>query len=129
MIRKHWDKKYNETHKEERAAHRAWMKENDKHYNASALVRRYRQSDLLYNRGECTITAEWVEEHIYTSRCFYCGCDDWHLLGCDRINNLKPHTPENVVPCCKRCNELRQRRDFKSFFLERFTETQVQDQL
>lgn len=122
-MRKDWDKKYNATHKEQRAEHRAYLKANDKHYNAGALVRRYRQSDLKYGRGECTLTAEWVENNIYTKECLYCGESDWHELGCDRIDNSKPHTPGNVVPCCKRCNERRQRREFIPYFSERFMET------
>ena len=123
MERKHWDKKYNETHKKERAAHRAYLKENDKHYNASALVRRYRQSDLKYARGVCTLTAEWIEQNIYTKECIYCGEKDWHKLGCDRIKNYYPHRPNNVVPCCKRCNELRGLKDFVPYFEMRFMET------
>ena len=127
MDRKKWDKKYAITHKEHRAEHRAFLKENDKHYNAGRLVRRYRQSDLKYNRGECTITAEWLEENIYTKPCLYCGETDWHKLGCDRIDNLKPHTPNNCIPCCKRCNEVRQRKDFLDYYYERYTEMQIQE--
>ena len=120
MSRKDWDAKYNVTHKEERANHRAFLKENDPHYNAGRLLRRYRQSDIQYNRGQCTLTAEWIEENIYKKGCLYCNETDWHKLGCDRVDNSKPHTPNNVVPCCKECNQKRQRRKFLDYFYERF---------
>ena len=50
---------------------------------------------------------QWVVDNIYSNGCIYCGETDWRKLGCDRINNNKPHTKDNVVPCCKRCNKLR----------------------
>lgn len=74
---------------------------------AIQLVKRYRQSDRETKRGECTLTAKWVVENIYTRRCLYCGESDWRVLGCDRKNNDKPHTPENVVCSCYMCNNKR----------------------
>lgn len=49
----------------------------------------------------------WMVENILDQECAYCGESDWHKLGCDRINNNKPHTKDNVIPCCKRCNIIR----------------------
>lgn len=68
------------------------------------LLYAYKQKDKLYNRGECTLTADWIVEHIFNEPCHYCGESDWHELGCDRIDNSLPHTPDNVVPCCYHCN-------------------------
>lgn len=127
MTTTEYNKNYNSTHKEKRAAYRAWMKENDMNYNATAKIRRYRQSDLQYNRGECTLTPEWFIEKIYHKSCVYCGETDWHKLGTDRIDNSKPHTPDNVVCCCKDCNQYRQRRDFVEYFRERYTEKVIQN--
>lgn len=101
--------------KEERAEYRSFMKENDKNYNAGSKIRRYRQSDLLYKRGECTLTNEWFIENILNKKCIYCGETDWHLLGADRIDNSKPHTEDNVVCCCKRCNERKQHTPWRMF--------------
>ena len=50
---------------------------------------------------------EWIVEHIFTEPCHYCGKTDYHELGCDRIDNALPHTPDNVVPCCAECNKKR----------------------
>ena len=71
---------------------------------AAMLVNDYKKEDKKYNRGECTLTADWIVENIFSQPCNYCGETDWHELGCDRIDNNLPHTPDNVVPCCYRCN-------------------------
>lgn len=85
---------------------------------AYALQRSYRHNDEKYNRGECTITAQWIIENIFTSKCYYCGKTDWHELGCDRIDNSKPHTPDNVVCCCKDCNSKRGKKEFEEYLME-----------
>lgn len=72
---------------------------------ASNLSTAYKQEDEKHNRGECTITKEWIVDNIFSGqKCVYCGETDWHKLGCDRIDNSLPHTPENVVCCCGECN-------------------------
>ena len=87
-----------EQRKKEKAEHAAKMA------RAHNLVTKYRQSDKYHNRGETTITGKWVYENIFNKPCHYCGETDWFKLGCDRIDNTKPHTPDNVVPCCHSCN-------------------------
>ena len=74
---------------------------------AGTLLGTYKQSDKKQNRGECTLTADWIVENIFNQPCHYCGKTDWHELGCDRIDNSLPHTPDNVVPCCCECNKKR----------------------
>ena len=46
-----------------------------------------------------------VFENILTKPCVYCG--DTYRVGCDRIDNSKGHTKDNVVPCCIECNTAR----------------------
>lgn len=41
-------------------------------------------------------------KNILKSQCIYCGSKE--KLGCDRIDNSKGHTYDNVVPCCYICN-------------------------
>lgn len=82
---------------------------------ASYLVGNYQKQDKNAKRGECTITAKWIVENIFTSKCSYCEKTDWTKLGCDRIDNSKPHTPDNVVPCCEECNIKRNKKDYKEF--------------
>ena len=125
-------KKYT-TEEERKAARKEYYKEYDKardrkeyfkEYNktpmgrAVRLVAKYKQSDKKYNRGECTLTAKWVVDNIFPKPCIYCGESDWKKLGCDRIDNSKPHTPDNVVPCCEECNKKRHRKPFEEFLNE-----------
>lgn len=72
---------------------------------AANMVGSYKRADKEMNRGECTLTAKWVVENIFTSKCVYCGENDWKELGCDRIDNSKPHTEDNVVCSCEACNK------------------------
>jgi hypothetical protein len=46
-----------------------------------------------------------MKENITSKSCIYCG--DTEDLGCDRIDNSKGHTMNNIVPSCKICNYAR----------------------
>lgn len=114
-----YNKEYKQTHKEEIAS---WMKNyrktnkeairiKEKEYQksqraqAAFRVNRYNQNDI--KRGFNTdnnISPEWMVNNIFTSKCVYCGDQDWTHLGCDRIDNNKPHTADNVVCSCGLCN-------------------------
>ena len=71
---------------------------------AENLLRMYKQSDKNANRGKCTLTAKWIIENIFTQKCSHCEENDWTKIGCNRLDNNLPHTPENVEPCCFKCN-------------------------
>lgn len=94
---------YNTEHKEDIAKYQAEYYQTKKG-KAKHLFNTYKSSDKKYNRGECTLTAEWIVENIFSQPCHYCGRTDWRKMGCDRIDNSLPHTPDNVVPCCYHCN-------------------------
>ena len=88
-------------------------KKNKNRYNAFketqigrafSLISGYNGSDKKYNRGKGDITPEWIVENIFTKKCAHCDETDWHKLGCNRLDNSKPHTMDNVEPCCKKCN-------------------------
>lgn len=79
------------------------------------LLDNYKRNDKDANRGECTLTPEWIVENIFSQPCHYCGKTDWHELGCDRIDNSLPHTPDNVVPCCWECNNKKQKTPYDEF--------------
>lgn len=87
---------------------------------ANILVGSYRRNDRKHNRGECTITKEWIVDNIFSQPCHYCGETDWHKLGCDRIDNDLPHTPENVVPCCWECNNKKHTTPYEEFIKTHF---------
>lgn len=97
------------------------INERTKHYRktpmgrASYLKTGYCRLDKIANRGECTLTAQWIAENILSKPCHYCGESDWTKIGCDRIDNDKPHTPDNVVPCCHSCNSKRKKMNYEDF--------------
>lgn len=107
---KEWRENNKEQIKEWRRCNREHLSEYSKAYlktpigRACNLRNSYMHNDKKHNRGECTLTAQWIVENILFKPCHYCGETGWEIIGCDRIDNSKPHTPDNVVPCCKHCN-------------------------
>ena len=69
------------------------------------LLSAYNRLDKKYNRGEGDLTAKWIVDNIFSKQCVHCGESDWRKIGCNRIDNSKPHTMDNVEPCCKECND------------------------
>jgi len=63
---------------------------------------RYKKRDgvLDYTRQEFY---EWIEN----SHCYYCGSNETHTLGLDRINNDEGHKKDNVVVACELCNSTK----------------------
>ena len=96
--------KYRETHKDKIAESKR------KYYNtpmgrASHLLSTYRRMDIRNGFGDCIdFDAQWIVDNIFTQKCAHCDCTDWHKLGCNRIDNSKPHTIDNVEPCCWKHN-------------------------
>lgn len=110
-------KYYTENKERKLEQHKYWSK-NTQMGRASNLVNAYKQLDKKRNRGECTLTAKWMVEHIFSQKCVYCGESDWTKLGCDRIDNSKPHTEDNVVCSCWDCNNKRRKKPFEEFLAE-----------
>lgn len=72
---------------------------------AKTLLAGYKKADEKANRGECTLTVDWIIKHIFSGQiCPHCGESDWRKLGCNRLDNSLSHTPDNVEPCCYKCN-------------------------
>lgn len=96
---------------------------------ANSLLCAYRQNDKKYGRGECTLTAEWIIDNIFSKPCTHCGETDWHKLGCNRLDNSKPHTPDNVEPCCKECNNKLARIYYKKYQAKKVYQYTLKDEL
>ena len=70
---------------------------------ASKMISSYRNKDLHQTPNSiCDIDIDWMIENIFRQPCVYCG--DTERIGCDRLDNTKGHTKDNVVPCCYDCN-------------------------
>lgn len=85
--------------------------EYNKSYSKTPMGRAQRQFQQYKNMDKrngfgnvIDFDARWIVEHIYTKKCAHCDETDWHKLGCNRLDNSKPHTIDNVEPCCFRCN-------------------------
>lgn len=87
-----------------------WSKDyRKKHINtpsgrASNLISSYNEADKKANRDKGDLTAEWIVENIFAKPCAHCGKEGWRIIGCNRLDNSKPHTMDNVEPCCRSCN-------------------------
>lgn len=75
---------------------------------ASKMIAAYKHIDLKNNYALSDITIDWFIDNIMNQPCVYCG--DTKQVGCDRIDNGKGHTMDNVVPCCFDCNCARNNR-------------------
>lgn len=96
-------KKWREDNKEhDKERHRQYL--NTPMGRASHLCSHYRYQDKIHNRGEGDLTAKWVLENILSKPCAHCGKTGWDVIGCNRLDNSKPHTMNNVEPCCFDCN-------------------------
>lgn len=73
---------------------------------AKMLMSHYRYSDKRDGYKETVdFDSEWMIENILFKPCAHCGESDWHKIGCNRLDNTKGHTKDNVEPCCKPCND------------------------
>lgn len=71
---------------------------------ASKMCSAYRLRDRK-KRAEFNLTSDWLIKNILFQKCTYCGTSE--NIGCDRIDNKKGHTKDNVIPCCYVCNTVR----------------------
>lgn len=78
---------------------------NTKMGRAAYLLNGYNKEDEKRGRGKGDLTAKWIVDNIFSKPCVHCGESDWRKIGCNRLDNSKPHTKNNVEPCCKECND------------------------
>lgn len=74
-------------------------------WRAYMLVTHYNKMDKDSCRGKGDLTAKWIVDNIFTQPCAHCGKTGWDIIGCNRLDNSKPHTMDNVEPCCEECNK------------------------
>lgn len=105
---KEYNRQYYLKHREEIIAQKT---EYNKSYNKTQMGRaqkqfqQYKFMDKRNGFGDVIdFDAKWIVDNIYTKKCAHCDETDWHKLGCNRLDNSKPHTKDNVEPCCFHCN-------------------------
>ena len=86
---------------------------------ANYLCKNYKQQDKKRGVGEGDLTAKWILENILTKPCAHCGNEGWQIIGCNRLDNSKPHTMDNVEPCCLDCNNKLARDEERTKYLNR----------
>lgn len=72
---------------------------------ASKMISTYKNKDKKNSTKICDISIDWMIENIFKKECTY--CQSKINIGCDRIDNLKGHTKDNVLPACVTCNTAR----------------------
>lgn len=96
------------TEEERKDAHREavikYRKEHPIETRACMLLQDYQIRDEQQNRGKGDLTVQWIIENIFSKPCVHCGKIGWDVIGCNRLDNSKPHTKDNVEPCCEKCN-------------------------
>ena len=79
---------------------------------AKNMVNRYRWMDReRFGDDSKTITAEWFLKNIAYKPCAHCGKQGIGLIGCNRLDNSKGHTEDNVEAACFKCNCKENNRD------------------
>lgn len=100
-----YKEKFKETHKKWKYN---WNKEyqNTLKGTANRRIQSYKKmdEDRGFGKDALDFDSEWMIENILLKPCVHCGETDWHKIGCNRIDNTKPHTKDNVEPCCRSCN-------------------------
>lgn len=93
-------------------------------YRAKSLLCKYNIRDRNNGLGKGDLTPEWIVENIFTKPCAHCGKKGWDVIGCNRLDNTKPHTMDNVEPCCGECNvklALKERGGYSSQYRKKHT--------
>ena len=80
-------------------------RENREPNRTRGCVHAYKKYDEEHKYNICDFDVKWFRDNISSKPCIYCGYTK--KIGCDRIDNSKGHTKDNVVPCCHECNTAR----------------------
>lgn len=89
-----------------------WYRENLESARWSSLKATAKSKGLLLSITKF----DFVE--LTKKRCFYCGgrSSDRGYVGLDRVNSLLGYVLENVVPCCRRCNTMKNDMSISEWF-------------
>lgn len=102
-----------------------WKNSNGcKHCNSAFLEPSYNNLLMVYKQGATNRGIQWDlsnEEFLslITKDCYYCGespsirehdnsVNKLAVMGIDRVDNSKSYVYSNCVPCCTKCNFMKQ---------------------
>ena len=89
----------------------------EKKINPIGHYREYADSAAKRNLSFYMTIDEFTE--IVTKPCYYCKkYEDNEVIGIDRINSFIGYNIENIVPCCKLCNTMKQQLTTNEFALQ-----------
>lgn len=106
--------------------HKHYSRRDPKEIASTHIFRQYKNSSKK-RFGELKLTKEQVDSLI-NQNCVYCGASprERYVMvshyavktianGIDRVDNSKPYTLDNCVPCCKTCNLMKHKLTVETF--------------
>lgn len=89
---------------------------------AKMLIANYVRNDRNNGFGNVIdFDSEWMVENIMNKSCAHCGKTGWKIIGCNRLDNSKGHTKDNVEPCCRECNISQGATEYNSKLVSQYT--------
>ena len=88
------------------------MEGSDKSYIISTIFNSYKKRAFAKNI-EFSVDIQVFNDN-FRGLCFYCN-ERMKNVGFDRLINSKGYTPENIVPCCTRCNIMKHTKNYGEF--------------
>jgi len=95
QCQREYNKKFASVRRERDRKYRAKPENRYKVYKASAESRGF----------EWNLTQEQFMEH-WNKPCTHCGAPI-ETIGLDRVDSSLPYQPDNVEPCCAKCNQMK----------------------
>lgn len=90
----------------------------DRGYRTNVEVQYYEYTRQSKKRDYEFLLSKEKFENLLTSNCHYCGVTrKKYLVGIDRLDNSKGYIEDNVVPCCKICNMMKNTLNEATFIL------------
>lgn len=56
-----------------------------------------------------------IFSNYWQKNCYYCG-DKIETIGIDRIDSNLGYIPDNIIPCCKICNQMKSNMSLNEFY-------------
>ena len=113
MTQKEYNRQYYLTHRKQRLVYEA--KYRASHLGEGHLSARLPHLRYSYAKSHCkNLKRSWdltLTEYtvLISQSCHYCGLglSNESGIGLDRIDNTQGYSTQNVLPCCKFCNQVR----------------------